>query len=117
MKCSVLPRHALRSCRNSLSKVRPLQGPYGHRLVRLVDSIVPTVLRVGGYRFFFFSNEREEPVHIDVEQGERYAKFWVEPISLARNSGFRSGELRELHRLIDTHRRLFSEKWNEHFSR
>jgi len=44
---------------------------------------VPTILRVAGYRFFFFSNEREEPAHIHVEQAERYAKFWLVPISLA----------------------------------
>jgi hypothetical protein len=51
---------------------------------------VPTILRVAGYRFFFFSNERREPAHIHVDQAERYAKFWLNPISLAANYGFRS---------------------------
>jgi hypothetical protein len=76
---------------------------------------VPTILRVAGYRFFFFSNERDEPAHVHVEQAERYAKFWLRPISLAANYGFRGSELMELHRLVQVHSPLFQEKWNEFF--
>jgi hypothetical protein len=76
---------------------------------------VPTILRVAGYRFFFFSNEREEPAHIHVEHAERYAKFWLAPIGLAVNYGFRSGELADLLRLVQQHSPVFLEKWNEFF--
>lgn len=76
---------------------------------------MPTILRAAGYRFFFFSNEGEEPAHIHVEQAERYAKFWLAPISLAANYGFRSGELADLHRLVQQHAPLLLEKWNEFF--
>lgn len=76
---------------------------------------MPTILRIRGYRFFFFSNEREEPPHIHVEQAERYAKFWVEPISLVGNVGFRSSELTELRALVEAHQTLFLEKRNEFF--
>ncbi len=78
---------------------------------------MPTVLRVAGYRFFFFSNERGEPAHIHVEQAERYAKFWLADVSLASSHGFRSAELAELRRLVFEHRVLFQEKWDEHFRR
>jgi hypothetical protein len=78
---------------------------------------VPTVLRVAGYRFFFFSNERQEPAHIHVEQAERYAKFWLVPTSLAANYGFRSSELSELQSLVEQHAPLFMEKWDEYFRR
>ena len=77
---------------------------------------MPTVLRIAGYRFFFYSNEGNEPAHIHVDQADRYAKFWLTPISLASNVGFRSGELAELRRLVDQHRAAIQEKWNEHFS-
>ena len=70
---------------------------------------MPTILRVAGYRFFFFSNERSEPAHIHVEQAERYAKFWLEPVSLAADYGFRSGELSELHGFVTQYRSLFLE--------
>lgn len=75
---------------------------------------MPTVLRVGGFRFFFFSREGREPAHIHVEQAERFAKFWLTPVALARTHGFRSSELSEITGLVIKHRALFEEKWNEH---
>lgn len=77
---------------------------------------MPEVLRIHGYRFFFFSREGTEPHHIHVEQAERYAKFWLTPIELAESRGFRSSELRELHNLIEQHRESFIVAWDEHFS-
>jgi len=44
---------------------------------------MPTILKIKGYRFFFFSREGKEPSHIHVENAERYAKFWLNPIQLA----------------------------------
>lgn len=46
---------------------------------------MPTVLRVGRYRFFFFSNEGSEPTHIHVKADADEAKFWLDPIRLAAN--------------------------------
>jgi len=76
---------------------------------------MPTVLRVKGYRFFFFSLEGKEPPHIHVEQAERYAKLWLERVSFARAKGFRSHELTEILGIVETNRHLFLEKWHEHF--
>ena len=78
---------------------------------------MPTIVRVAGFRFFFFSNERQEPAHIHVERADSYAKFWLAPVSLAGSHGFRSGELAELRRLVEEHRVLFQERWDEFFSR
>lgn len=77
---------------------------------------MPEVLRIDGYRFFFFSREGTELHHIHVEQAERYAKFWLAPISLAESRGFRSSELRMLHNLIEQHRESFIVAWDERFS-
>jgi hypothetical protein len=38
---------------------------------------MPTILRLDGYRFFFFSNENNEPPHIHVEFGDKLAKYWL----------------------------------------
>jgi len=78
---------------------------------------MPTILRVRGYRFFFFSLEGNEPPHIHVEQAERFAKFWLENVSLAKSRGFRSGELTEIQNIVEENRALFLERWNEYFSR
>lgn len=50
---------------------------------------MPTVLRSGGYRLYFFSHEPNEPPHVHVDRGGATAKVWLEPIRLARNIGLR----------------------------
>jgi hypothetical protein len=57
---------------------------------------MPTVLRNKGYRIFFFSLDRGEPAHVHVEKGEKYAKFWLAPLRVARSRGFRDHELNEI---------------------
>ena len=76
---------------------------------------MPTVLRVGPYRFFFYSLENNEPPHIHVENGEKVAKYWLEPVELASNHGFRSHELTRVRALVLEHREMFLEAWHEHF--
>ena len=78
---------------------------------------MPTVLKVQGYRFFFFSQEGNEPPHIHVEHGDNVAKYWLKPTSLASSYGFRSHELSKMRMLVNEHSELFLEKWYEHFSR
>jgi len=78
---------------------------------------MPTIHHEGGFRCFFFSNERNEPPHIHVAQAERYAEFWLEPVTLASEKGFRSGEVTRLHQIINERRLEFLSRWNEHFSR
>ena len=75
---------------------------------------MPTVLRVGRYRFYFFSNEGEEPPHIHVKTERDQAKFWLEPIGLAANYGYRAHELTEIEQLVREHYAHLMEAWNEH---
>jgi hypothetical protein len=49
---------------------------------------MPTVLRVGAYRFFFYAGDRDEPVHIHVERDNNIAKFWLNPVRLQNSGGF-----------------------------
>lgn len=79
---------------------------------------MPVILRYKGYRFFFFSNEGNplEPLHVHVREGERIAKFWLEPeILLADNCGFSAHQLSEIWGVIRENRRLMKEKWHEYF--
>lgn len=77
---------------------------------------MPTVLRVGRYRFFFFSNERQEPPHIHVKAGGDEAKFWLSPVELASNYGFSARELNDIESIIEQHQEALKEAWNEYFS-
>jgi hypothetical protein len=76
---------------------------------------MPTVLRIGPYRFFFYSQEGNEPPHIHIEDGDRTAKYWLTPLELARSRGFRPQELTRLRALVIEHRATFEEAWNAHF--
>ena len=78
---------------------------------------MPTVLRFEGFRFFFFSLENDEPRHIHVETGDKVAKFWLDPVRVAENHGFRSHELNRVSLLVIEHRFAFEKAWDEHFSR
>lgn len=78
---------------------------------------MPTVRKVGPYRFFFYSNEGNEPVHIHVQRERRLAKFWLEPVALVRNVGFTAQELRKIERLVGENRDQFAEAWHEYFGR
>ena len=76
---------------------------------------MPTIATIKGYRFFFFSLDRNEPPHIHVESDESVAKFWLEPVTLARTKGFRQHEIREIRKLVEKHQRLFVKYWYEFF--
>ena len=80
---------------------------------------MPVILRFRDYVFFFYSNEGNhlEPAHIHVRNAESEAKFWLEPdISLARNDGFNSKELKEIFVIVETRRMQFTEAWYDYFS-
>ena len=65
---------------------------------------MPTVLRIGPYRFFFYSGDGTEPPHIHVERDGYTAKFWLDPVKIARNNGYRASELRAIERIVADHR-------------
>ena len=75
----------------------------------------PTIFRVKGYRFFFFS--REEPrIHVHVHAATGEAKFWLEPkIELAQNYGMKDKEIREAQKLIEEHGDEIRSAWKKHF--
>jgi hypothetical protein len=65
---------------------------------------------------FFYSGDRNEPVHVHVERDTQRAKFWLDPVRLARSGGFTAAELRDVERLVGAHQQHLVEKWNEYFS-
>jgi hypothetical protein len=76
---------------------------------------MPTVLRIGAYRFFFYSNENGGPHHIHVQHEKALAKFWLNPVSLASSVGFSAHELNKLLVLVESNQQIFREAWNEFF--
>ena len=76
---------------------------------------MPTILRVGPYRFYFYSHEPNEPPHVHVDHDDLSAKFWLDSVSLARNFGFRARELADLERMVQDNRGVFLKAWHDYF--
>ena len=76
---------------------------------------MPTVLRLGPYRLFFYSGDRHEPPHIHIERDMSKAKFWLEPVTLHSSVGFSRAELITIYRLIELHQSLLSLHWHDYF--
>jgi len=76
---------------------------------------MPTVLKIKGYRFFFFSREElREHIHIQSQNGE--TKFWLKPqIELAKNYKLSRKELNEIEKIIDENYDDFIKAWEKHF--
>jgi hypothetical protein len=76
---------------------------------------MPTVLRSGPYRLFFYAGDRDEPPHIHIERDDKTAKYWLDPIRLQNSGGFGRAELRDLQKLVEDHREELLGAWNDFF--
>ncbi len=76
---------------------------------------MPTILRDGPFRFYFYSSDRAEPPHVHVERDDCEAKFWLDPIQLERSAGFAARELRDVQRIIEANADHLRGSWDEYF--
>ena len=76
---------------------------------------MPTVLRIGPYRFFFYAGDRDEPPHIHVERDAQRAKFWLVPVRLQSSRGFSRQELHRLQQIIEEQSAQLVRSWDEYF--
>jgi hypothetical protein len=80
--------------------------------------VMPTVLRIGSFRFHFYSDERQEPGHIHVRTPDGECKFWLEPtIRLASNRGVRPPDLRRIEQLVFEHYNVLRKAFDEYRNR
>ncbi|MSU77902.1 MAG: DUF4160 domain-containing protein [Gemmataceae bacterium] len=76
---------------------------------------MPTVLRHGPYAFVFFSSDQNEPPHIHVKRDDAIAKYWLGPVALAKNRGFKEPALRRNVQLVEKHEQALIEAWHDYF--
>jgi hypothetical protein len=77
---------------------------------------MPTVLRIGPYRFFFYAGDRDEPQHVHVERDHNLAKFWLNPVSLQMSGGFGGSETNRIQNIVEKNREALARSWNEFFN-
>jgi Domain of unknown function (DUF4160) len=76
---------------------------------------MPTIHREGGFRFSFYSDERQEPPHVHVGRAEGKAKLWLNPVALASSRGFNQRELAAILLLVRANASEFLRQWNGYF--
>ena len=80
---------------------------------------MPTVFYFYGWRFFFYSNEGNEPLHIHAEKGEMECKFWINEvdctIQLADAFNMPSSKINEVADIIDEHLQKIINAWHHYF--
>ena len=74
---------------------------------------MPTVLKIGGFRFHFYSDEGREPPHIHVAYSDGECKYWLEPVKLAKNRGIKPNTLRTIEKLVFENKNYLLGKYNE----
>ncbi|MEM6453380.1 MAG: DUF4160 domain-containing protein [Cyanobacteria bacterium P01_D01_bin.105] len=77
---------------------------------------MPTILRIGPYRLYFYSHEPNEPPHIHIDRDGSSVKFWLEPVEIANNIGFSAKELRKLKKLVEENKTVLWEAWHDYFN-
>lgn len=77
---------------------------------------MPTVLRIGNFRFHFYSDEGNEPPHIHIATPDGECKFWLNPVLLASNMNVKPHNVREIEKLVFENLPLLITKYNEYHS-
>ena len=77
---------------------------------------MPTVLRNGPYRFFFYSTDGGEPPHVHVQRDDLVAKFWLQPVRLDDSGGFARVEIRRLQAMVEDEVETLLGFWDEFFA-
>jgi hypothetical protein len=76
---------------------------------------MPTVLRSGPYRVYFYSHEPNEPPHVHIDRDAATAKFWLDPLELAQNLGFSALELARIRRMLLSEQAALLKAWHDYF--
>jgi len=77
---------------------------------------MPSILRVGPYRFFFYAGDGSEPRHVHVGRDKKVAKVWLDPVRLQESGGFTRTEINRIVSLVREHEREFLRSWDDYFT-
>jgi Domain of unknown function (DUF4160) len=76
---------------------------------------MPTLLRLNGFRFYFYSHVPNEPPHVHIDKGDATIKVWLDTLDVAKSRGFRAHEIGGIIAMVAEHRAMLTEKWHEYF--
>lgn len=74
---------------------------------------MPVVLRLKGYKIWFYQADLNEPPHVHIGKDGKEAKYWLTPISLARTGGFKEHELSQIEKMLNNYHQHLLDTWQE----
>ena len=74
---------------------------------------MPTILRILGYRFYFYAMEGNEPPHVHIDKGSGTLKVWLDDLRVADSEGLKPAEIRAALKLAREHQKLLLKAWHE----
>jgi hypothetical protein len=76
---------------------------------------MPTVLFVMGWRFFFYANEGNEPIHIHCKKGDCDCKYWLDrdnfDVEEAYSYSMSARDKREVKKIIFEYFEVIEQEW------
>ena len=76
---------------------------------------MPTIT-IEGYKFRFYSSDKNEPPHVHVLHGEHVVKIWLSTFDVEYNYGYNERELNKIIKLARENKARLLEAWYEYFS-
>lgn len=64
-----------------------------------------------------FYSDVHEPVHVHVTNGEREAKYNVQPVQMVYNHGFKKHELSLIESIVEENVDVIVDRWHEFFKK
>ncbi len=74
---------------------------------------MPVILRIKGYRFWFYQADLDEPPHVHIGKDGKEAKYWIAPVALARRGRFREHELNAIERILREYQNDLLKAWRK----
>ena len=78
---------------------------------------MPTVLFINGWRFFFYANERDEPIHIHCRKAEKECKYWLDPenfdVKEAYTFNMNNKDKRQVKKMIFEYFEYIENEWTQ----
>ena len=74
---------------------------------------MPTILRIGAFRFYFFSHEPNEPPHVHIDRDDQ--GLAGSHGGCQKSRGFRAHEIGSIVGMVSDNRERLLEAWHEHF--
>lgn len=77
---------------------------------------MPTIFRKLGFRFFFYSDEGDEPPHVHFKKGHGEGKYWLEPLQKVFARRLNAQDERKADKIVREEQENFKKKWYDFFN-